>query len=62
MALAGAVAEAFFVRLKSSMAVFNTEVASSRSLGGWDPTSMIESRSGREGIVQRRGCEQGLKP
>jgi len=42
-ALAGAIAEAFSVRFKASMAVFNTEIASSRSLGRWDPTSMIET-------------------
>ena len=57
-ALAGAIAEAFSVRFKASMAVFNTEIASPRSLGRWDPTSMIETRGGRERTVQRGGREE----
>ena len=62
-ALAGAVAEAFSMRSKVSMAVFNTEmIASPCSLGRWDPTSMIETRGGRERTVQRGDHEGGLEP
>ena len=61
-ALAGAIAEAFSVRFKASMAVFNTEIASPCSLGRWDPTSMIETRGGRERTVQRGDHEGGLEP
>ena len=56
--LAGAIAEAPFARFKASMAVFNSETASSRSLGRWDPTSMVEIRDNRERTVQRGGCEE----
>ena len=61
-ALAGAVAEAFSVRFKASMAVFNTEIASPCSLGRWDPISMIETGGGRERTVQRGDHEGGLEP
>jgi len=64
--LAGAIAEASFARFKAWMAVFNAEMGSSRSLGRWDPTSMvdnIETRGSRERRMSRArgGREEGLE-
>ena len=60
--LAGAILESPFVRFKVSMAAFNANMAPSRPLGRRDSNSMDETRGGRERIVQRAGCEQGVEP
>jgi len=51
--LAGAIAGASFARFKVWMAVFNAEMGSPRSLGRWDPTSMVETRDSRERTMRR---------
>jgi len=61
-ALAGAILESSFARFEVSMAAFNADIAPSRPLGRWGSTSMDKIRGGRERIVQRGGCGEGLGP
>ena len=62
-ALAGAIVEASLARFKVSMALFNADIVSSRSLGCWDPTSMVGTRCSRERTMRRAGGdrEEGLE-
>lgn len=52
---AGAIIEVFSARFKASMAAFKDEMTTSRSLGRWDPVSMVEARGGCERGKQREG-------
>jgi hypothetical protein len=61
-AFAGVILESSFARFKASMAAFNVEIVPSRPLGRWDSASMVETRGGGEGTVQRGGREEGLEP